>query len=257
MPKKSIKGFVYPDWLLSNVAAFSTTRHSPRPLDQQRHDQNKRYGDFNLALHVGDNEKSVNNNRQQLNAYLPENVSIQWLEQVHGSTVVDVTRGLRSNIAADASYTRNKTIALAIMTADCLPIMLTTEHGDEIAAIHGGWRSLSKGIIHNTIALFNAGAIKIHAWLGPCIGNKAFEVGADVYERFVSMNVDFKIAFTPLAKNKYFADLHEIAKIQLKALGISNIYQTRHCTFHQVSDYYSYRREGQTGRMATLIAMKP
>jgi len=238
-------------WPVQNVVAFTTT-----VLHPEQFKQSSCYGNFNLGLHVGDNENVVQSNRNLLLEYLPENTSIQWLEQVHGNNV-EVIQTSSDTLVADASITQQKHMALAIMTADCLPIIISSLDGSEVAAIHGGWKPLSKKIIENTISKMKTPIQDLHIWLGPCIGPENFEVGEEVYQEFVSTDSDFKKAFVAVKssknENKYMANLHLIAQIQLEKLGAIYIYSLAHCTFSQPNDYYSYRRNKQTGRMATII----
>lgn len=238
-------------WPVQNVVAFTTTLHHPKQLKFP-----SCYGNFNLGLHVGDNEEVVQHNRNVLLDYLPENTTMQWLDQVHGNNA-EVIKSYSDNIIADASTTEQSHIALAIMTADCLPIIISSLDGKEIAAIHGGWKPLSKNIIEQTLLKMKTHNQDLHVWLGPCIGPEKFEVGEDVYKKFLSIGNDFCKAFvafkSPEGKNKYFANLHLIAQIQLVKLGVQHIYSLPHCTFTQTNDYYSYRRNSKTGRMATII----
>ena len=229
------------------------------------------FGDFNLGFHVGDNAERVTQNRsvlkslisQQLsnktelpNARRIDEVKIQWLEQVHGSEVVTVTSVNEQAMIADASITRQKNIALAIMTADCLPILLSHNTGSEIAAIHGGWRPLAGNIIAKTIAKMNSQPSDIIAWLGPCIGKDAFEVGGEVKQAFSQLDVVFNNAFVKQSNGKYLADLHQIARLQLAYLGVTVIASLAECTYHETQTYYSYRKEQVTGRMASIICRR-
>jgi len=142
------------------------------------------------------------------------------------------------------------------MTADCLPILLSSKQGDEIAAIHGGWRSLATNIVNNTIQEMQTDASELCAWLGPCIGKDVFEVGEDVRKAFVDQNALFSQAFFKHTLGKYLADLHCIAKIQLTLLGVKSISALSECTFSNTDKYYSYRKNSITGRMASLICLR-
>ena len=213
------------------------------------------YKHFNLGLHVGDNATKVNENRKTLQSLLPSNTRIQWLEQVHGNLVAEILQVTQSTITADAMVTRERNTALAIMTADCLPILLASKKGDEIAAIHGGWRPLSNNIISNTLNKMQTAPSDIMAWLGPCIGKEAFEVGSEVKKAFVEQGDSFTQAFCKKANGKYLANLHEIARLQLTALGIHKISSLSECTYSQPEKYYSYRKSAITGRMASVITL--
>ncbi|KGJ89196.1 peptidoglycan editing factor PgeF [Colwellia psychrerythraea] len=269
------------------VLALQSTRLAPQlplksVLDQQTSleqsltreslkNEESAFGAFNLGLHVGDSVKKVICNRktlkyfinQQLQANTPspenkasKNIEIQWLEQVHGNEVVEVTTVDELAITADASITRQKNIALAIMTADCLPILLSHKDGTEIAAIHGGWRSLAANIITKTLEKMHSKPEDIVAWLGPCIGKNSFEVGSEVKEAFTQQNIVFNNAFLKQESGKYFADLHQIALLQLQMLGVSKTSTLAECTYHETKKYYSYRKEQKTGRMASLICRR-
>jgi YfiH family protein len=245
------------------VLAFTTTRLHPTKSVSQS-DSRCTYDYFNLGNHVGDCSDNVQKNRKLLGEMLPKECAVQWLEQVHGNRVVVIDEHVNSLIQADAMITRSSKIALAIMTADCLPILLSNHEGTEIAAIHGGWRSLAGNIVSNTLTKMNSDRDEIHAWLGPCIGPEKFEVGQEVKTSFTEQNKLFSQAFAEqnievtlhnaLSKKKYFANLQLIAQLQLQQLGIKNITSLPECTYIQKDKYYSFRREQVTGRMATIIS---
>lgn len=230
-----------------SVLAITTTRnngYSRAPFDS-----------FNLGGHVSDDEKSVILNRQKLAQHLPKYCNIQWLNQVHGSDVVDVKSFSAMPLTADASYTDKCNLALAILTADCLPIFLVNQSVTEIAAIHGGWRPLADNIIINTVKLFKDKPENITAWLGPCISEQAFEVGIEVKHTFENLAPAFSTAFVEQSDGKFLADLHLLATLQLQQLGINNISSLAECTYKNLDKYFSYRRDGQTGRMASVICL--
>lgn len=239
-------------FLTNKVLAMQTTRMAPL---EHCSDPTSPYQGFNLGLHVGDCATQVKNNRQSLQDLLPFNTQIQWLEQVHGNAVTEISQVCEHVITADAAITKDKNICLAIMTADCLPILLVSKAGDEIAAIHGGWRPLAADIITNTLSKMTTPTDNIYAWLGPCISKKHFEVGREVKAEFVQQNECFDIAFTEKANEKYLADLHKIATLQLENLGINQISALPECTYSNTDKYYSYRKDNITGRMATLICL--
>ena len=261
-------------WPVKDVLAMTTTRHHPFDLNGNKN----AYSHFNLGLHVGDQAEQVLNNRASLATLLSSHltpkttVNIQWLDQVHGSNVIYLNEedsfSTLSKVA-DAIITRQKKVALAIMTADCLPILLSANDGSEIAAIHGGWKPLAKNIIEKTLAKMITPKDQISAWLGPCIGLHAFEVGEEVRDNFIQQSTRFGAAFTKIEAMhssshrsinktpiKYLANLYNIAQEQLTNSGIKNISQLTHCTFTMAQDYYSYRRDGKTGRMATIITRR-
>ena len=257
------------NWPAPNVLAFSTTRNYPTcanvkgNLSNKIQSLNSAYNSFNLGLHVGDNVEVVDANRAHLTSFLPENSKIQWLEQIHESTVHHAKVHSEQAIIADAIYTTEKDIALAIMTADCLPILLSDHQGNEIAAIHGGWKPLAKNIIEQTVKRFKAKNQYITAWLGPCIGETTFEVSDDVFDVFTSLDNNFSQAFTSIDSNntrqddsqKYLCNLPLIASLQLKQLGITDIHNQSSCTVLNSENYYSYRRDTTTGRMASIICL--
>ncbi|WP_228445305.1 peptidoglycan editing factor PgeF [Thalassotalea sp. HSM 43] len=213
------------------------------------------FASLNLAYHVGDDANCVAENRQTIAPLLPGK-QIQWLNQVHAADVARVDTVSIEPLTADAAFTNKADIALAIMTADCLPILLINKQGTEIAAIHGGWRPLSANIIANTLACFSCDNDEIYAWLGPCIGPRCFEVGAEVLSIFATQSADFTACFSATSDNKYLADLHAIAEQQLNRLGVSQISRNSDCTYTLADKYFSYRRDQQTGRMASFIAMR-
>ncbi|MCK8126833.1 peptidoglycan editing factor PgeF [Pseudoalteromonas sp. 2CM39R] len=233
---------------IQGVGTLSTTRDggvSKPPFDS-----------LNLGLHVGDNSQDVLTNRAHVNSYIP-NPAV-WLNQVHSADVIRVDEGFDFNqtLTGDALYTQLYNQPLAIMTADCLPILLTSSDGQEVAAIHAGWRGLAQGIINNTVSYFKHAPTNLHAWLGPAIGADQFEVGQEVVATFTANNPALHDAFKPQNNDKYLADIYHIARILLNQRGVVNISGGEYCTFSQKNQFFSYRRDGQTGRMASLIWRK-
>jgi YfiH family protein len=229
-------------------------------------------GGLNLALHVGDNEAHVMKNRQIVQRFLPN--TPHWLEQVHGTTVIPLTETLRQSTPprADGSVSTEINQVCAVMTADCMPILFSNKRGTVVSAIHGGWRGLSQGIIEQAIQTMLIHDESLHpseilAYLGPAIGPDAFEVGEDVYTAFIEWSYAHRLAFKEIkpaesseiaTPKKYLANLYQIAKQRLLALGVHYIYGGDYCTFHDQRRFYSHRREQQTtqqstGRMAALI----
>jgi len=217
------------------------------------------YTSNNMGLHVGDDPHAVAQNRAALCNELGLIQSPQWLEQIHGIKVVHAkSDGLVRT--ADGSYSNEQGQACLVMTADCLPILLCDEKGTEVAAIHCGWRSLAKGITAKALEKFTCAPKNILAYLGPAISQPHFEVGVDVLEAF------FKSARNPahadaIAKAfvsaqrplHFYADIYTLARAELNALGVTQIYGGNFCTYAQAEDFYSYRRDKVTGRMASLI----
>ncbi len=212
------------------------------------------YQGFNLGYHVGDDNALVAQNRALLNACLP--APAHYVLQVHGTHIHIVSdQSDTSHIEADGLFTRCAQTPLAIMTADCLPVLLASDDGEEIAALHCGWRSLQGGIIEKAIPLFNAPAAKISAWLGPAIGPLAFEVGAEVKAQFLALDSAHDLAFKPHG-DKFLANLPLLATQKLQGLGVTAIADAQQCTYSLAEQYFSYRRDGQTGRMASVIWRK-
>lgn len=216
---------------------------------------------FNLAYHVGDEPEHVTENRKRLVEHLPAEPI--WLNQVHGSSVIDVKNENRAALLAeiaqaDGLFTREPNIPLAIMTADCLPIFLRSKDGQEVAALHGGWRPLNRNIIANAVSLFSVPSNDIEAWLGPAIGPNQFEVGQDVVDVFAAQCATLNDAFVkhPVNPDKWLADIYVIAKTLLSKIGVKDIYCDHECTVENPERYYSYRRDGKTGRMAFVIWRK-
>ncbi|MGE4801847.1 purine nucleoside phosphorylase YfiH [Yersinia hibernica] len=236
---------ILPDWPMpATVKACSTTRHggiSEFPYDS-----------LNLGTHVGDTAVRVAANRQYLveQAELPQ--MPLWLEQVHGTRVLHLDGSVISDVQADAVYSCVAGQVCAVMTADCLPVLFCSLAGDEVAAAHAGWRGLCAGVLEQTMAQFNAAPSSIIAWLGPAIGPQQFEVGEEVKQAFIQIDAQSAAAFTP-AGAKYLADIYLLARLRLRAAGIHAIYGGDRCTVSEKQQFFSYRRDGITGRMASLI----
>ena len=242
---------------VKHIQAFQTTRFHPHHQNLPfLHQFSNEFDDFNLGLHVNDNPIIVNKNRQILLNFLPEQSHIQWLNQVHGSQVEIITDISSHVLTADAMITSQPKLALAIMTADCLPILLTSKKGDEIAAIHGGWRSLANNIIQNTLDKMVTSNEDIYAWLGPCIGANSFEVGEEVVANFANISSHYSQAFKNNNNSKWLGDLSLIAEWMLKREGIHQVKKEHACTFTESTRYYSYRKSSKTGRMAAIICIK-
>ncbi|MGF1733499.1 peptidoglycan editing factor PgeF [Photobacterium kasasachensis] len=237
--------FIVPDWPApANIKAVSTTREGGVSLQP--------YQGLNLGSHVGDNIEHVQCNRTQLQQELRLAESPAWLNQTHSTTVIGVNALLATTPDADGSYTRVADIACAVMTADCLPILLCDSAGTQVAAVHAGWRGAADGIIEAALDTFHAPAEQILAWFGPAIGPNAFEVGNEVREQFVADLPQAELAFTPRG-DKWLADLYLLARQRLQRAGVNKIYGGDFCTFSSPERFYSYRRDGVTGRQASLI----
>ncbi|MDP3560884.1 MAG: peptidoglycan editing factor PgeF [Legionellaceae bacterium] len=209
------------------------------------------YADNNLGLHVNDDPKHVHANRDALINQLQLPNEPIWLDQTHSNRCV-VVENVGVDRQADAAVTRDAQFPLAIMTADCLPIVICDNQGTEIAAIHAGWRGLANGIIENTLASMRSAASSCLAWIGPAICAACYETGEEVLQTFTDRYSFAHQAFYQ-DKSHLHANLPQMAELILYQLGISAIYQSNACTFELHEQFYSYRRAAQTGRMATLI----
>lgn len=216
---------------------------------------------FNLGGHVGDAAAAVAGNRQTLLSSLPAGTRIAWLDQVHGTRVVDATGG--DGARADASVCSRPGTACAVLTADCLPVLLCDRDGRRVAAAHAGWRGLAAGVLEATVAAMQSAPSQVMAWLGPCIGPTVFEVGAEVREAFCARapagDMDaIDACFRAAARSGHFlADLQGLARQRLTALGVMHIGADERCTLSSPQTFFSYRRDGATGRMASLILVNP
>jgi polyphenol oxidase len=235
--------FIFPDWPApAGVKALQTTRLggiSAAPYDT-----------LNLGLHVGDDPVRVNRNRQMLASCMPGEPV--WMEQVHGTLVANADAAA-CRVVADASIARQRGSVCVVMTADCLPVLLCDEAGTVVAAVHAGWRGLCDGVIEATVREMGVAPQQMMAWLGPAIGPQAFEVGEEVRAAFMAHAADAALAFAPGAEGKYLADIVLLARQRLTALGIARIYGGTFCTYQQKERFFSYRRDGATGRMGTFI----
>ena len=240
---------IYPNWPLGKkVNALTTTRtggHGQVP-----------FNDFNLALHVGDKPEVVLANRILLCEQLGLKQQPRWLQQTHSNKVVDASSVAPDCAQVDASYTTEVGVICAVLTADCLPILLSDKNGSCVGVVHAGWRGLLGGVIQQTIRAMSACCKPQYAWLGPAIGPGVFEVGSDVFEPFVAQDSRLRQAFVNSKAGKWKLDIYQAAKIVLAAADISDVYGGDYCTYTNNEQFFSYRRERMTGRMATLIWIK-
>ncbi|RAJ94600.1 peptidoglycan editing factor PgeF [Aliidiomarina maris] len=234
-----------PDWpVTDSVVAYTTTRTGGVSVAP--------YGQLNVATHVGDLPAAVQENRRRLMHQLALPNEPNWLSQTHSNGLVIIgEEGLQDVPDADAAYTQAAQQVIMIMTADCLPVFLATRDGSEVALVHAGWRGLANGIIARTLDAFDAPAEQICAWLGPAISQDAFEVGREVRDLLVQQDSQHQSAFKRVGA-KYQTCLYTIARQQLDGL-VGFIGGGDMCTYAQSSLFYSYRRDGVTGRMANLI----
>ncbi len=239
----NVANWMKADWPApARIHAGTTLRYggvSQQPFDS-----------FNLATHVGDDLHNVEQNRKQLISTLGLQQQPLWLNQQHSTEIVNADKRTQPSIA-DASYATRAGVVCAVLTADCLPILLCDEQGKQIAAVHAGWRGLLNGIIEKTVAKFLNKPML--AWLGPAISQQAFEVGEEVKSAFVQHSSPTECAFLKSRAGKWFADLYQLATMRLNSAGVIQVYGGGFCTFIEQQRFYSYRCSGQTGRMASLI----
>lgn len=233
---------ILPDWPAPpNVKSLMTTREggvSGAP-----------WASFNLGDHVGDDPARVAGNRARLRERLPAEPG--WLRQVHSARVVELGRD--ANLEADASFTREQEQVCAVLTADCLPVLFCDRAGSVVAAAHAGWRGLAGGVLEATVVAMRVDPGEILAWMGAAIGPAAFEVGDEVRGNFVGQHPEAASAFVPHGPGKWLADLYRLARIRLESAGVRAVYGGGRCTFSEKEVFFSYRRDGITGRMASLV----
>ena len=210
------------------------------------------FASLNLGDHVGDDPHAVASNRRMLVAAAGVPVEPAWLRQVHGTRVADLDAGVPDG-PADAAVARCRGRVAAILTADCLPVLLAAEDGEAVAAAHAGWRGLAAGVLEATVRALGVPPARLVAWIGPGIGRKHYEVGPEVRAAFASQGSAVEQAFQVNARGRYLADLPLLARRRLEALGIERVGATADCTFSDTNRYFSHRRDGHCGRQATLI----
>ena len=236
--------FIEPSWdAPANVRAVTTTRvggFSTAP-----------FAGFNLANHVGDEPDAVSRNRDLLNGALALPAPPVWLDQTHGSDIVQLVPGkATAPIAADGSIAAAPGVVCAVMTADCLPLFLCNTKGTRVAAVHVGWRGLAAGIIEAAVTAFDDSPQELLAWAGPCISIAHFEIGEEVKQQLGGLAGAYR---TGTQSGKYYADLPQLAAHRLADAGVNEITYSGSCTFADEGRFFSHRRDQQTGRMASLI----
>ncbi len=241
-----IDNCIIPDWPApKNVKALQTTRHGGVSIAP--------YCSLNLGSHVGDAPLAVAHNRQLLSPLLPSEPV--WLNQVHGMVVANA--GMAGCLPqADACIASRAGAVCVVMTADCLPVLLCDERGSVVGAVHAGWRGLCAGILEQAVQSMNVAPQNLMAWLGPAIGPQAFEVGDDVRSAFIAGQPLAAAAFAAKIPGKWLADIYQLARLRLNALGVTQIYGGNWCTFTDSARFFSFRRDGNTGRMGTFIWME-
>lgn len=211
------------------------------------------YASFNLAAHVGDDPARVRANRMQLLRMLDLSAEPCWLEQQHGSRVALAGRAGPDDARADAALSSDADVVCAVLTADCVPLLLCDTRGAQVAAVHAGWRGLAAGIIQSTVSRFSAPADQLLAWLGPAIGPRHYEVGRDVARILSTLHASAPGDLQPTRPGHWLADLCGLARGILREAGVSGVYGGNLCTYADPARFYSHRREGKTGRMASLV----
>lgn len=227
-----------------NVQAMATTRlggYSEGP-----------YAGLNLATHVGDSPVAVAANRQQLRRLLP--AAPLWLTQVHGTRCVPAEVAWHG-IEADAAAAHTAGVVCAVLTADCLPVLLCDDQGTAVAAVHAGWRGLAAGVVDTAVRELGLPPARLLAWLGPAIGPEAYEVGEEVRAAFLAADRGAAVAFSP-HEGKWRCDLYTLARRRLAMQGVERVFGGGLCTYHDGQRFYSFRRDGRTGRMASLIWLR-
>jgi len=245
---------IQPDWPApSRVRAWATTRSGGVSAAPR--------ASLNLGDHVGDDAASVRRNRELLRATLGLPAEPAWLQQVHGTAVVAAAAtpaGMASPPVADASWTTAAGVTCAVLTADCLPVLFCNQAGTHVAAAHAGWRGLAAGVLECTIGWLAADGVRpesLLAWLGPAIGPEAYEVGDDVRAAFLQADRAAARAFRARRPGHWLLDLYAAARLRLARAGVTAVFGGEHCTLTEPRRFFSHRRDGVTGRQATLICL--
>jgi polyphenol oxidase len=244
--------FIEPDWRLRRVHALTTERHfdaggaSLPPFDR-----------CNLGAACGDDAAAVAHNRRLLAERLHLPAEPRWLQQVHGTDVVRFDAPGDDAPVADAAVTSTPGVVLAVLSADCLPVLFTAVDGSEVAAAHAGWRGLLAGVLEATIAAMDIAPDRLLAWMGPAAGPFAYEVGDEVREAFTARDASSAAAFAGSRPGHWWCDLNHLARRRLSAAGVGRISGGGHCTITEAERFFSHRRDRRTGRMASLVWIDP
>jgi polyphenol oxidase len=233
-----------------NVRAVATTRVGGVSVGA--------YESLNLGSHVGDDSNAVAENRGRLQTAVGLTYEPRWLNQVHGTAVVEAGEELRQEPAptADASFSRTPGHVCAVLTADCLPVVFCDIDGTRVAAAHAGWRGLAGGVLESALRAMSVAPDRVLAWLGPAIEQDMFEVGPEVREQFVARSADSMHAFALNARGRWQADLYDLARGELARLGVTQVFGGGFRCYADRDRFFSYRRDQTTGRMATLVWME-
>lgn len=241
--------FIIPDWpAAANVRALVTTRTLPGASVAPFHA-------FNLGAYCGDAPQAVQENRRRLIelANLPS--SPHWLKQVHGIEVLRFDAPPVPDavaMEADAAVTSTSGVVLCVQTADCLPVLFASRYGDEVAVAHAGWRGLANGVLEATLAAMRSAPADVIAWLGPAAGPQRYEIGAEVRAAFIARDAHAARHFSATRENHWRIDLFALARDGLARAGVRQVYGGGICTLSEAARFYSYRRDGRTGRQAAL-----
>jgi len=237
--------WIVPDWpVAASVRAVTTTRQGGVSRGS--------YASMNPAAHVDDDPVAVMANRQTLQQVLGLPGQPVWLQQVHGTGVVNAA-AVGVSPTADAAWCSQPGVVCAVLTADCLPVLLADTAGQCVAAIHAGWRGLAAGVIEQAATAMGRPGETLLAWLGPAIGPLAYRVGDEVRDTFMAHDPEAAGAFRQGPDGEWFADLYQLARQRLADCRVTAVYGGGYCSFTDSEQFYSYRRDGATGRMATLI----
>ncbi len=240
---------ICPDWPLTDrLNVHTTTRQGGVSLTP--------YAELNLADHVDDIPASVSTNRELLQRALDLPSNPKWLQQTHSTDVIDAQDVSSESAPADAVFTYSAEHVCAVLTADCLPVVLSDDAAECVAVVHAGWRGLIHGVIDNTVAAMAQQCRPSYAWLGPAIGPEAFQVGRDVYQIYTQKKPHLADCFKAVSRDKWTLDMYAAARDILAGLGVAKIYGGDYCTVSDAERFFSYRRDGVTGRMATLAWKK-
>ena len=231
---------VKPDWpVKKNVKAFTTEIGD--------------YSENNFSFQLDINKEKIILNRKRLVEYFDLPIEPIWLNQIHSSLVIDIDNKIIKNIEGDGAFTQKKKNVLVILSADCLPILISSTVEDKICALHGGWRGLSSGIIQNAIKLMDCNPSELIVWMGPGISQAAYQVGDKVYQAFRSLNIAVDSQFKKNTNNSWNLDLYGLARLIFNHFEIYSIYGGYFCTFNEKNRFFSHRRDSKSGRMATIL----
>ncbi len=214
------------------------------------------YRSLNLGARSGDDAEAVDENRKRFRAYCELPSEPRWLRQVHGTRVV-IEPPAKEPTEADAAITRQPGVICVVLTADCLPVILASADGAELAVAHAGWRGLAGGILETTVRAMSADPGDLVVWLGPAISQPAFEVGDEVRQAFLDDDAASSSCFVANERNRWQADLYALARLRLGKLGIERVSGGEYCTFREPERFFSYRRDGACGRMASFVFRRP